>query len=61
MNLIYQLFHLFIKQSIVLLEVKWSLTSNDRFLLMHQKPNLCLVDREMNIVKEVLWTHDDIH
>jgi hypothetical protein len=36
------------------------INSNDRFLLMHQKPNLCLVDPEMNIVKEVLWNHDDI-
>jgi len=35
--------------------------SNDQFLLMHQKPNLCLVDREMNTVKKVLWTHGDIH
>jgi hypothetical protein len=34
------------------------INSNDRFLLMHQKPNLCLVDPEMNIVKEVLWNHD---
>jgi hypothetical protein len=36
-------------------------TSNDRFLLVHRKPNLCLVDQEMNIVKEILWTHDDIY
>jgi hypothetical protein len=35
--------------------------SNDQFLLVHQKPKLCLVDREMNIVKEVLWNHDTIY
>jgi hypothetical protein len=37
------------------------INSNDRFLLMHKKPNLCLVDQEMNIVKEVPWAHDTIH
>jgi hypothetical protein len=37
------------------------MSNNDRFLLMHRKPNLCLVDREMNIVKEVPWTHDNIY
>ncbi len=35
--------------------------SNDRFLLMHQKPNLCLVDQQINIIKEVLWNHDTIY
>jgi gas vesicle protein len=34
-----------------------SLTSNERYLLMHQAPNLCLVDREMNIVKQVEWSY----
>ena len=24
-----------------------------------EKPNLCFVDQEMNIDKEVLWNHDD--
>jgi hypothetical protein len=37
------------------------INSNGRFLLMHKKPNLCLVDQEMNIVKEVLWNHDYIY
>jgi polyhydroxyalkanoate synthesis regulator phasin len=37
------------------------ISSNGRFLLMHRKPNLCLVDQDMNIVKEVLWNHDDIY
>ena len=34
---------------------------NDRLLLMHQKPNLCFVDQEMNIVKEVFWGYDNIY
>jgi hypothetical protein len=37
------------------------LASNDRFLLIHQQPNLCLVDREMNIVKQTLWPYDSIY
>jgi hypothetical protein len=39
----------------------YSLTSNDRFLLMHQRPNLCFVDREMNIVKQMPWVYDSIN
>ncbi len=37
-----------------------ALASNDQFLLIHQNPNLCLVDSKMNIVKQVLWTYDTI-
>ncbi|CAF1102270.1 unnamed protein product [Rotaria sordida] len=37
-----------------------SLTSNNRYLLIHQYPNLCLFDREMNIVKQMLWSYDAI-
>jgi hypothetical protein len=37
------------------------ITSNDRFLLMHRKPNLCFVDQGLNIVKEVSWPHDNIY
>jgi len=40
---------------------KLVINSNDRFLLMHQKPNICLVDRDINVVKVVLWTHGDIY
>jgi hypothetical protein len=35
--------------------------SNDRFLLIHQMPNLCLVDPEMNIIKDTLWSHGRIN
>ncbi|CAF3033550.1 unnamed protein product [Rotaria sp. Silwood2] len=38
-----------------------SLTGNDRYLLKHQEPNLCLFDREMNIVKQTLWPYGAIH
>jgi hypothetical protein len=37
-----------------------ALASNDQFLLIHQNPNLCLVEKEANIVKQVPWTHDVI-
>jgi hypothetical protein len=37
-----------------------ALDSSDQFLLIHQKPNLCLIGKEMNIVKQVLWAHGNI-
>jgi hypothetical protein len=37
-----------------------SLASNDRLLLIHQKPNLCFLNSELTIVKQVLWPHDGI-
>jgi len=37
-----------------------ALASSDQFLLIHQNPNLCLVDKEMNIVKQGLWIHKSI-
>ncbi|CAF4327922.1 unnamed protein product, partial [Rotaria sp. Silwood2] len=37
------------------------LTGNDQYLLKHQKPNLCLFDREMNVVKQTLWPYDAIN
>ncbi|CAF0961940.1 unnamed protein product [Rotaria sordida] len=37
------------------------LTGNDRYLLVHQYPNLCLFDREMNIVKQMLWSYGKIN
>jgi polyhydroxyalkanoate synthesis regulator phasin len=38
-----------------------SFVSNDRFLLIHQVPNLCLVGPEMNVVKQTLWSHGQIN
>jgi hypothetical protein len=37
------------------------LASNDRFLLIHQEPSLCFVDRQMNIVKHAVWSRDLIY
>jgi hypothetical protein len=36
------------------------LVCNDLHLLIHQNPNLCLVDQEMNIVKQTVWPHGPI-
>jgi len=37
-----------------------ALAISGQFLSIHQNPNLCLVDKEANIAKQVLWTHDVI-
>ncbi|CAF1090783.1 unnamed protein product [Rotaria sordida] len=36
------------------------LACNDRLLLIHQAPNLCFMDTEMVIIKQILWSHDAI-
>ncbi len=38
----------------------YSLASNDRFLLLHQTPNLCLFNRQLLIVKQTEWFHNII-
>jgi hypothetical protein len=38
-----------------------SLASNGRLLLMHQEPNLCFVNLELTIIKQMLWPHDRIN
>jgi hypothetical protein len=38
-----------------------ALASNDRLLLIHQKSNLCFLNSELTIVKQVLWPHDAIN
>ncbi|CAF2743696.1 unnamed protein product [Rotaria sp. Silwood2] len=38
-----------------------ALASNDRNLLIHQAPNLCLVDQDLDIFKRVLWCHGRIY
>jgi hypothetical protein len=38
-----------------------ALASNDRLLLTHQEPNLCFLDTELRIVKQILWSYDMIH
>ncbi|CAF1080927.1 unnamed protein product [Rotaria sordida] len=36
------------------------LTSNNRFLLLNQYPNVCLFDKELTIVKQCPWEYDRI-
>ncbi|CAF3429602.1 unnamed protein product [Rotaria sp. Silwood1] len=35
-------------------------TVNDRYFLIHQHPNICLFDQEMNIVNQTLWSYGGI-
>lgn len=35
----------------------YSLASSDQFLLIHQSPNLCLLNRQLSIVRQTLWPH----
>jgi len=35
--------------------------ASDSYLLIHQKPNLCFVDCELNVIKEVRWNYDSIY
>lgn len=37
------------------------LASNTQFLLVHQERNLCVINHEMNVVKEVSWPYSNIH
>ena len=39
---------------------KMVLACNERHLLIHQKPNLCLIDGQMNIVKKILYSDDKL-
>lgn len=36
------------------------MASNDKYLLIHQAPNLCLVSDEMKIVQQTFWPFDNI-
>jgi archaellum component FlaC len=37
-----------------------SVTSNDRFLLAHIDTNLCLIDENLSVMKQVKWNYTDI-
>ena len=37
------------------------LACNNRYLLLHQEPNLCLVDRDLNIIKQNSWIYGTIY
>ncbi len=41
-------------------ESYYSLASNDQFLLIHKSPDLCLLNRQLSIVKQTLWPHNVI-
>lgn len=36
------------------------LANNEQFLLTHQKPNLCLIGKEMTVTKKVPWKYSNI-
>ncbi|CAF4262450.1 unnamed protein product [Rotaria sp. Silwood2] len=36
------------------------LASNDQYLLFHDAPNLCLIDRNLTLVRKTLWNHGKI-
>jgi len=38
-----------------------ALTSSDRFLLVHMNSNLCLINQELSIIKELNWNHSLIN
>jgi hypothetical protein len=37
------------------------LACNNRYLLLHQEPNLCLVDRDLTIIKQNSWIYGTIY
>jgi hypothetical protein len=37
-----------------------TLANNDRFMLIHLAPNLILIDKQINIIKQVSWPYDTI-
>jgi hypothetical protein len=37
------------------------LACNNRYLLIHQEPNLCLVDRDLTIIKQNSWIYGTIY
>ncbi|UJR21946.1 hypothetical protein I4U23_025015 [Adineta vaga] len=37
------------------------LTCNNRYLLIHQEPNLCLIDQDLNVIKQNSWIYGTIY
>ena len=37
------------------------LACNNRYLLLHQEPNLCLVDRDLTVIKQNSWIYGTIY
>lgn len=38
----------------------YPIASNNQYLLMHRQPNLCLIDRNFKIYKQIPWNHPQI-
>jgi hypothetical protein len=38
----------------------YPIASNEQCLLMYREPNLCLIDRNFKLIKQLLWTHGPI-
>jgi hypothetical protein len=38
----------------------YPIASNNQYLLIHRQPNLCLIDRNLKILKQVPWNHAQI-
>ena len=38
-----------------------AMASNDRYLLIHQAPDLCLIRQDLTIFKRVAWRHEILH
>jgi hypothetical protein len=37
-----------------------SIACNDKHILLKQRPNLCLLDKQLTIIKEIQWTYDHV-
>lgn len=37
-----------------------AMASNEKYLLLHQPPNLSLLDRHFAVIKQVPWTHENV-
>ncbi len=40
---------------------RMALASNDQFIMMHQLPDLCLIDQNLDIIRRATWSYGDIH
>jgi hypothetical protein len=37
-----------------------SIACNDKHILLKQRPNLCLLDKQLTIIKQIPWTYDHV-
>ncbi|CAF3720601.1 unnamed protein product [Rotaria sp. Silwood1] len=38
-----------------------SIACNNKYIILKQKPNLCLFDKQLTIIKEIPWIYSDVH